>query len=195
MFDVAELDPFRARLWRSLHEEERSGGAVRITLHHHRPIAEMRQQVRSDVSVILEQISLVIPSLGQNSLPRFVSLRLRFPNARSNDHGRQESIEMIFWPGEALGQWIFADMMVKTTGLWTHVPNSVKLGDFRRQCLRSNHGGHKTSAPPQCPLTCELRAAPKRFRAKKRRYVYFFGRTVSFIALPTRNFKVVLAGI
>ena len=41
-----------ARLRRALHEEERAVRAVGIALHHHRPVAQVRQQRRRDVGVV-----------------------------------------------------------------------------------------------------------------------------------------------
>ena len=44
VIDLADLDPRGARLRRALHEEEFARGAVRIALHHHRTVADVRQQ-------------------------------------------------------------------------------------------------------------------------------------------------------
>ena len=43
---------------RALHEEELALGAVRIALHHHRAVAQVRQQAGRDVRVVLEQVAL-----------------------------------------------------------------------------------------------------------------------------------------
>ena len=51
-------NPGRPRRRRALHEEELAGGAVRIALHHHRAVAEVRQQHVGHVGVVLEQIAL-----------------------------------------------------------------------------------------------------------------------------------------
>ena len=44
MLDRAGLDPLRPRRRRALHEEELSLRAVRIPLHDHGPVADVRQQ-------------------------------------------------------------------------------------------------------------------------------------------------------
>ena len=43
---------------RAFHEEELAGGAVRIPLHHHRAVADVRQQHGRDVGVVLNQVAL-----------------------------------------------------------------------------------------------------------------------------------------
>ena len=43
---------------RPLHEEELAGGAVRVALHDHRAVADVRQQQRRDVGVVLDQVAL-----------------------------------------------------------------------------------------------------------------------------------------
>ena len=58
VIDRAGADPFRPRRRRALHEEERPGGAVRIALHHHRAVADVRQQDVRDVGVVLNQAAL-----------------------------------------------------------------------------------------------------------------------------------------
>src|SRR5204862_7763545 len=45
------------RLRRAFHEEEFTAGAMRVALHHHRPIANVRQQDVGDVGVVLQQIA------------------------------------------------------------------------------------------------------------------------------------------
>ena len=49
MFDWTDLDPVWTRRWRTLHEEEVAAGAVRISFHHHGPIANVRQQNRRHI--------------------------------------------------------------------------------------------------------------------------------------------------
>ncbi len=44
MRDGADLDPIRPMLGRSFHEEELAIDAVRVSLHHHRPLLKVRQQ-------------------------------------------------------------------------------------------------------------------------------------------------------
>ena len=66
--DRAGPDPGRPRRRRALHEEELAGGAVRIALHHHRAIAEVRQQHGGDVGVVLEQVALGEPELRPEEL-------------------------------------------------------------------------------------------------------------------------------
>ena len=53
-----QLDPGRPRRGRAFHEKNSPGGAVRITLHHHRAVLQVRQQQRGHVGVILNQIAL-----------------------------------------------------------------------------------------------------------------------------------------
>ena len=57
VLDPASANPVGARHWRTLHEKELSTGAVRIPLHDHRAIADVRQEHRGDVRVVLNQIA------------------------------------------------------------------------------------------------------------------------------------------
>ena len=68
VIDRAGPDPGGPRRRRALHEEERPGGAVRIPLHHHRAIADVRQQHRRDVGVVLNQVALGDAALGPERL-------------------------------------------------------------------------------------------------------------------------------
>ena len=45
-----------------------AGGAVRVALHHHRAVADVRQQHRRDVGVVLNQVALGDPALGPERL-------------------------------------------------------------------------------------------------------------------------------
>ena len=54
VLDGACANPRGARGGRALHEEKFTRRAARVPLHHHRSILEVRQQVRRDVSVILQ---------------------------------------------------------------------------------------------------------------------------------------------
>src|SRR5690242_3414582 len=58
MLDLTNLNPLRPRRRRAFHEEEFTRRAVRITLHHHRAIEDVRQQHWRDVDVVLNQVSL-----------------------------------------------------------------------------------------------------------------------------------------
>jgi hypothetical protein len=58
MIDRTNLNPVRTRRRRALHEKEVAGGAVWITLHHHRAVAQVREQHGRDFEVILNQVSL-----------------------------------------------------------------------------------------------------------------------------------------
>src|ERR1044071_8575451 len=53
MLDGAGLDPFRSGLRSALHEEKLTGRAVRIALHHHCAMRQMREQDVSDINVVL----------------------------------------------------------------------------------------------------------------------------------------------
>jgi hypothetical protein len=68
VLDRARLDPFRTRRRRALHEEALARRAVRIALHHHRTIDEVRQERRCDVGVILQEIALGQAELGPEDL-------------------------------------------------------------------------------------------------------------------------------
>ena len=43
-------------------------GAVRVPLHHHRAVADVRQQDRRDVGVVLDQVALGDAELGPEQL-------------------------------------------------------------------------------------------------------------------------------
>ena len=58
VLDRAELDPLRTGRGRALHEEELPRRAVRVAFHHHRAIAQVRQQHAGDLRVVLEQVAL-----------------------------------------------------------------------------------------------------------------------------------------
>ncbi len=58
VLDRARRDPGGPGRRRALHEEEVAGGTVRIALHHHGPVAQVRQQHRRHVDVVLEEIAL-----------------------------------------------------------------------------------------------------------------------------------------
>ena len=64
MQDLASLHPLRVRFRNALLKKEISAGSVRITLHHHRAISEVRQQYRRNIRIILQQIAL-----GDSLLP------------------------------------------------------------------------------------------------------------------------------
>ena len=68
VIDRAGADPVRPRRRRALHEEERPGGAVRISLHHHRAVADVREQDGRDVGVVLDQAALRDPALRPERL-------------------------------------------------------------------------------------------------------------------------------
>ena len=57
MFNRTNLDPCRARRRRALHKKEFTRGAVRVTLHDHCPVLQMREQHRCDIGIVLKQIS------------------------------------------------------------------------------------------------------------------------------------------
>ncbi len=56
--DPAGGEPWRPRCRRLLHEEERAFGAVRIALHDHGAIADVRQQHRRDAQVVADEVAL-----------------------------------------------------------------------------------------------------------------------------------------
>jgi hypothetical protein len=68
MFDGADLDPRWSGRRRALHEEEVAGRPMRIPLHHHGAVAQVRQQHRGDVSVVLKQIAFGQPELAPEYL-------------------------------------------------------------------------------------------------------------------------------
>ena len=57
VIDPADLNPRRPRRRRALHEEEPAVGAVRVALHHHRAVSDVRQQRLRDVGVVLQQVA------------------------------------------------------------------------------------------------------------------------------------------
>src|SRR5688500_16262121 len=71
MIDRARLDPLRSRHGCALHEEKVAVRTVRIALHHHCPILDVRQQVLRHVGVVLQQITLRDVQLGPE---RFVEI-------------------------------------------------------------------------------------------------------------------------
>ena len=84
VIDRAGADPRRPRRRRALHEEERPGGAVRIPLHHHRAVADVRQQHRRDVGVVLNQVAFGDPELRPERLAQ-----IREPDLASRDGQRR----------------------------------------------------------------------------------------------------------
>ena len=68
MIDLADLDPLRSRIGRALHVEEVAFRTVRVALHHHRAIDDVRQQHGRNVDVILNEISLGNAQLGPEEL-------------------------------------------------------------------------------------------------------------------------------
>ena len=58
VLDRAGANPRRPRRRRALHIEEVAGNAVRIALHHHRAVADVRQQNVGDADVIAKKIAL-----------------------------------------------------------------------------------------------------------------------------------------
>ena len=70
MGDGAELNPVRPRNRRALHEEELARRAVRVALHDHRAIAEVRQQHVRHVGVVLQQVALREPELRPEDLAK-----------------------------------------------------------------------------------------------------------------------------
>jgi hypothetical protein len=56
VIDRNGFDPFRSRRGRALHEEEIARRPVRISLHHHRAIGEMRHEDGRHLGVIGEQV-------------------------------------------------------------------------------------------------------------------------------------------
>ena len=51
VIDAARADPVRTRRRRAFHEEELAAGPVRVPLHDHGPVADVRQQEWGDVRV------------------------------------------------------------------------------------------------------------------------------------------------
>src|SRR5439155_27384879 len=53
---------------RALHEEELAARAVRVTLHHHGTIADVREEQGRDVRVVLEEVAFGEPELRPEQL-------------------------------------------------------------------------------------------------------------------------------
>src|SRR5262245_45741352 len=68
VIDPADLDPRRPWLRRALHEEEVARGPMRVPLHHHRAVADVRQQHGGDIGVVLEEIAFRQTELGPEDL-------------------------------------------------------------------------------------------------------------------------------
>src|SRR5437764_15295563 len=68
MLDRAGANPAGPRDWRALHEERGTGRAVRVALHHHRAVADVRQQHRRDVGVVLNEHPFRDAALGPEGL-------------------------------------------------------------------------------------------------------------------------------
>ena len=68
VLDRAELDPLRAGRGRALHEEELPRRAVRIPLHHHGAIGQVRDQPVRNVRVVLEEVALRVALLRPEDL-------------------------------------------------------------------------------------------------------------------------------
>ena len=66
--DATGLDPRRVRLGDALHEEAFPRRAVGVALHDHGAIAEVRQERRRDVGVVLEEIALRDPRVAPEQL-------------------------------------------------------------------------------------------------------------------------------
>jgi len=66
------IEHVRTGCWRSFHEEEVAGRAVRVALHDHRAIADVREQHGRHVRVVLNQHSLRDRALGPEG---FVEVR------------------------------------------------------------------------------------------------------------------------
>jgi len=67
---------------------------------------------------------------------------------------------------------------------------------FRKNGQSLEETGQNVSAAPGPLELCASGGALSRWwNQVYTDYIYFFGRTVSFMPLPTRNFKVVFAGI
>src|SRR5581483_6809302 len=70
VIDAADLNPVGTRRRCPFHEEEVAAGAVRVPLHHHRAIADVRQQHRRDVGVVLQQVAFRQLQLGPEDLAK-----------------------------------------------------------------------------------------------------------------------------
>src|SRR4030095_14425815 len=68
VIDAADLDPRRPWLRRALHEEEVARRPMRVALHHHRAVANVRQQHGRDIGVVLKEIALGQTELGPEDL-------------------------------------------------------------------------------------------------------------------------------
>src|SRR5205085_8395444 len=58
VLDAADVDPLRPRLRRAFHVEEIALRAVRVALHDHCALDDVREEVRRDVRVVLQEIAL-----------------------------------------------------------------------------------------------------------------------------------------
>ena len=67
--DATDLDPIGARGGRALHEEEGPAGAVGIALHHHGAVADVGEQHRRHVGIVLEEVALGEAELRPEGLP------------------------------------------------------------------------------------------------------------------------------
>src|ERR1700752_154178 len=80
MFNAADVDPFWPRRWRALHKEKLGMSAVRISLHHHCPLRKVREQGRSHIDVILNQVPLGDAQLGPEQLVQVGQFDNTIPN-------------------------------------------------------------------------------------------------------------------
>ena len=94
VIDRADADPWRTRRRRLFHEERRARCAVWIAPHDHRAIADVRQQHRRDIGVVLNQRALGDAELGPERLakvgqPHFAAVDLQndVVDPRWNRHG------------------------------------------------------------------------------------------------------------
>jgi hypothetical protein len=68
MLDRARLDPFRSRRRRALHEEPLALRTIRIALHHHSAVPQVRKQDVRHISVVLKQVAFGDSALGPENL-------------------------------------------------------------------------------------------------------------------------------
>jgi hypothetical protein len=68
VLDGACADPRGPRIRRALHEEEIAASSVRITLHHHGAVLEVRQQIGRKITVVLQQVALGYSEVGPKDL-------------------------------------------------------------------------------------------------------------------------------
>ena len=97
VIDGDGLDPLGARRRRALHEEEVAGGAVRIALHDHGAIAQVRQQPLGDVDVVLDQIAL-----GDVGPERLVEIGELDALAVDFDEGVARLGDAAVWPSSSI---------------------------------------------------------------------------------------------